>query len=407
MKLLSYSRRCHFPLMLLYSAFAPVMLLLSRHAESLPMLLWLLPVVPTLLCCVCLALPGRLRMLPAALFAAGTAALLWLCPAARAYASVPTVMLALLLCALPMAGHSEHDTSPVFYAAGVLAHLGTQALIRVSGYSDMQTLFDGPMTFVFVVYLVLLVLALNRISLDNASLARYRLPASMRRVNRLLTLAFLALTLLLSSLPVVLRALYALWQAVRFAAAQFGALLTRLLGSPPVTGGVGAPGFMHIPEAAIPAEEPSLFFVIMEHAATLLTLIAFIAGSVILLRMLVRFSLRMLRLFYARLRRYAFAVSEDYVDEVTDTREEAEADSLTILRIRRRAASGPEPQEPGEKVRFRYARLLRRHPDWADSSTARENLRDIPAAIYERARYSDHPVSREDADAFSAGTRSL
>ena len=47
-----------------------------------------------------------------------------------------------------------------------------------------------------------------------------------------------------------------------------------------------------------------------------------------------------------------------------------------------------------------YARLLRKKPQWTSSSTARENLPENAAALYERARYSEHPISSEDADSF-------
>jgi len=40
------------------------------------------------------------------------------------------------------------------------------------------------------------------------------------------------------------------------------------------------------------------------------------------------------------------------------------------------------------------------HPEWSDGSTARENLPEEAAAVYERARYSEHPVSPEEAARF-------
>ena len=55
---------------------------------------------------------------------------------------------------------------------------------------------------------------------------------------------------------------------------------------------------------------------------------------------------------------------------------------------------------PGERVRRRYQFLRHDHSDWMPGSTAREKLPDRAADIYEYARYSEHTVSAEDANAF-------
>ena len=62
---------------------------------------------------------------------------------------------------------------------------------------------------------------------------------------------------------------------------------------------------------------------------------------------------------------------------------------------------------PTERIRYQYRRLSEKHKDWIAASTARENLPADAAAVYERARYSNHPISDEDAVQFKAKTRKL
>ena len=62
---------------------------------------------------------------------------------------------------------------------------------------------------------------------------------------------------------------------------------------------------------------------------------------------------------------------------------------------------------PTEKIRYRYLRLLAKHPQWAKGSTPREKLPAHLAVIYEKARYSDHPILETDAEQFASGTKSI
>ena len=109
------------------------------------------------------------------------------------------------------------------------------------------------------------------------------------------------------------------------------------------------------------------------------------------------------------MRRYAAAATEDYDDEITDTREDGERGrNMPLQALRRRLALGDDRSlPPAERLRRRDARLRRKHADWQDSRTARETLPDDAARLYERARYSEHPVTGEDADQFARDTRSV
>ena len=50
---------------------------------------------------------------------------------------------------------------------------------------------------------------------------------------------------------------------------------------------------------------------------------------------------------------------------------------------------------------------MRRHRDWAPGTTARETLPQQAAEIYERVRYSDHPVDEKDAENFVSNIKQV
>ena len=91
-----------------------------------------------------------------------------------------------------------------------------------------------------------------------------------------------------------------------------------------------------------------------------------------------------------------------YEDEITSTRKES--------RQRKQNETQKEEPIPGwlsptKRIRRRYKRLMEQHPDWLKSSTARENLVEEAAKIYEKTRYSSHTVTKQDADEFKNKTK--
>ena len=171
------------------------------------------------------------------------------------------------------------------------------------------------------------------------------------------------------------------------------------------TAGAAGGGMPMLPGMGVPVDaEPSMFAVILERIASVLSAIILIVGSAVLLRYLVRALLYCMRRVLAHLKRYAAAVTEDYEDEITDTREES--GQRTIHPLRRKAKPRfSYPDTPAGRIRRRYAQLLARHSTWAASSTARENLSAEAAALYERARYSEHVPTAEDAKRFEQETQ--
>lgn len=410
--LLTHLRRCHYPAMLFLAALPPALVLAARFAADHLPAAWTLLGAAALLACLLIALPGKMRRLSSLIAAASLfalAALVLPLGAQPPLAAMPLAAACLMLASLPLAGRSITGVAPMFYLAGILSHLFIHAVIHFTR-GDVRVRYDAlapALLCALLVYLLLLLFSLNSISLDNATMARCRLPASMRRANTLLTVGFLAIAVGIAALPAAARLIDAGIRAMREIIRLIGVFVTWLLGEPPSSMGGGGPmGKMDMMIGTIPAEEPSLFSILFEKFVTAAALIAIAFGLLLLLRFLLRrlyaLSLRVI----AHLQTYASAISDDYEDEITDTREDGSSISYGT-RIRRRFAASPEPDEPAAHIRWRYARLLRRQKDWADSSTARENLPQDAAALYERARYSDLPVNKEDAGLFDSAVRRL
>lgn len=408
-RMILWLRRCHFPLLFLLGA-APVGLLLLYLWD--PVLIapgcalygLCLP-----LTAACAALSGRRRLIVGA--ACAGVLLLFGCAilpiAERAsLLAMPLAASTLLMAALPLASRRAGENSPTFYFAGLVAHIFTYALMHTSLASriaDAQSMHI--LTALFVAYMALFLLALNRISLDNATLARHPATQFMRAVNVLLTLAFLALSLLLAGMPALARLVHSAWRTLRAAMAKLNEWLMSLL--PHEAGFGGAPqATMAMPEQAQEQPEPGLLAIILEHIATALTVVVLVIGCAILLRLIAKGLVRLARYLSERLRLYVSSATEDYVDAITDTREDgAQRESRLSLRMKRRSRT--EASTPGERIRALYARLLRRKPQWASSSTARENLPDETASLYERARYSDHEITQTDEERFRADLHSI
>lgn len=407
----AHLRRCRYPLMLLLGAL-PLMLYGACRffPQEAARCLALLPVC-ALLAALCMALPGR-RRLPGAVAACAVLAAVCACCLPLSLRpvlfAVPAALCLLLLASLFLAARTATDMSPAFYIAGAASHLVVQALIRFAR-GDLRAACEAwqpLLAAAFLAYLLLMLLAFNSISLDNATMARFRLPASMRRINTLLTLAFLAIAALLAALPAVLRLIKAGMQAIRRLMRLIGDFVTWLLGDAPGGFGGGSPQPMALAGAEALPEEPSMFAVLMQRLVIALAVAVLVLGLFVILRVLLRRALVLARRLFARLRSYAAVVSDDYADEITDTRSEEGRRDEYLLRRRERRTAGHAPAAPGARIRWRYARLLAKSK-WASSSTARENLPEEAAALYERARYSALPISEEDAAKFDAHVHKL
>lgn len=409
MKIFHLARRLLLPLMLLLSVFAPLMLFLGRSSPANIGRLLIFPATDIALAALLTGVPGRMRMpLFAAGCAAGVGAGLWLFAGSPSLLIMPVAGAAALFIVLSYADKAPSNASPFFYMTTLIAQLGTVFLLHVSLESGAARDALYPLVQAgFVLYLLCLLLAFSRISLNNATLSRYRLPGVISKVCTVLTICFFALALMLSSLPAVISGVRFAFHLLRRGISQLLLLLMKLFPVESMGASQGAPMPMLPISSGIIEQEPSALALILEKAAEILTLIVLIVGTLLLVRLVIRLLMRLARLLLDRLRHYASAVTEDYEDEITDTRQEEADRSLNLLRRRIRRTRYEYPDTPAGEIRRSYARLLRAHSEWKDGSTARENLPSNAAALYERARYSTHPVIREDADAFHQETRQL
>ncbi|MBR2943197.1 MAG: hypothetical protein IKB82_07350 [Clostridia bacterium] len=391
-------RRCHIPLLALAGFTQLLTLTLCRHIPGAAMRLSLFPALCALMLLVCAAVPGRVRpMLFGACVITLVIAARLLLPAGAASIVMPAGCAALVLYALSLAGKNPAQVTPMFYFACVLAQAVSLFLLYQADHVPL--LIRGA----FYLWLLLFLLAFNRISLNNATLARYNLSAGMARTGTVLTLCLFVLALLLCAMPAVVSGIIHLFTALRDGSLWLLLAIAHLFPAESVGGSMGSAMPM-LPEGIASASQPSHFAMALEKIAAVLSVIILIMGCAALLRLLLLALIRLARGVLAHLARYAVTVSADYEDEITDTR--TEGGEYTFLHLHRSAKPKQTyPDTPAGRIRSRYAQLIARHSEWTPSSTARENLPENAAALYEQARYSDHAPSAEDAQRFDRETR--
>lgn len=366
---------------------------------------WLSLYVPAyLLCgCLCAQLRGKWRLTAGAGFA--------LCMAALGVAGFirtrqPVFLFmgfghaGLMLFTLPAREFIRQEI--VF--TGLLIHVAAQIWLNLMDGTALQATYAPVrplLTATLVIFLACSVLTLNQLNLASALPEAQAVPGSIRRRNRLLTFLMLVAALLISLIPALGRWLTQAWDMLRTVVAQVIRWLIDLYPAPaPVPGGGGAGGadFGMLGEAA----PTSPLAVILEKIMLALAF-AFLAVLLVkALRILGQKLMMFLRWGFQRLQSYASSATEDYVDELQNTREQGdERFLLNRLRRRRISARELEAMPPRERIRILYAIARRKHPEWPASGTARETLKEESARIYERARYSTHPVTEEDADRFT------
>jgi len=404
MNIQTFLRRLHFPFVLIFGLLPLPLLLICRLSAQPHALVWFFTLACMFPCMLCVLVPGRFR--PAAAVLCAVLLFAAVLPAAATHAQpalllLPAAAVVFLFASLPLAARELHEVSLVLYCIGVISHIAVQIILLFSFHSG-STVYQpiAALTYVlFLAYALMFLLAFNRISMDNATLARFHLPASMRRINLTLTLGFFSGCLFLSLLPAAADALRAAYRFLRSALMQIAAMLLRLFPAEDSYGGPGMGGPVYLPDTGA-AYEPTLLSVIIDRIAAAAAFLLIIIGTAFLLRFLGRLAFKALRKLIARLYRLSSALSEDYVDEISDTRSENGTERRTELNLLKKAKAEMYPDTPQGAVRRSYARLLRRNPGWSKNSTARENLNLRAASIYEKARYSTHAVTQEEADQF-------
>ena len=289
------------------------------------------------------------------------------------------------------------EWSDGIWTLGVAAAPAAFVLEKLLGLSG-EAAPGNARTLIYVVFLLLFLMQMNRRNLESSShavLTGRRVPLKVRVQNRLAV----AMLFLVGAAAVfssgIGAALKRLWKGLAVLIVRLIAFLTSLfdISSPREGGGAGGENaFLGGADQADP--NPVLIFlekVLKVLAAALIAVLVFLA-----LRFLWK-KLRVLwKLVREKLAEMARGSSEDYVDEITATRDfRDEKSPFAIVRTRRKKER--EPDGGREQVRWLYRRYLRTHPA-KQGLTCREALKDEKeyagfAALYETARYSEHPVS--------------
>ena len=285
----------------------------------------------------------------------------------------------------------------------VLLHLIGQLALFVDGLADLGR-FGGyryVIRFAFMGYLLLFALSLNRSNMNMAGGEHRKIPKVMRQKNVALTLGLFGMALAASFIPKI-------YDWIRIAVLWLIRMLGRLLAAL-------IPELEQDPEAAVggfdagmlPEEtaETSLFGQILEILMLAIGGLAAVALVILVLRRVVKLLVWLAKKLWKGMGRFATAVAQDYEEEITDTRAERAAKRAVNSSRDQSRSLKKQALDPRQQVRDRYRWLLRKHRRWGADSTARENLSTEAAEVYERARYSDHIVSKEDASRFQNATK--
>ena len=405
-----FRRKCQHPLLLALAGL-PLLLILAINVapECMGIMCGYLGAW-VLLAWGCILIPGKMRLLAGLVsggLLAGMAAVMFPLQDKPVLLLLPLVHIPLLLAVLPMGGWERSRELPLaLHVAGVLTHVLLQLIISTGEMVGNATYFPAktPLLMSFLAYAVLVLLALNRTSLDSAAQSRRRVPLLMRRQNLLLTMALLVIGVLLAAIPAIGEVLGTAWdwfvRGVAFVAALIMSLLPQRGG-----GGGGGGGAAEADMGLGEAYEPSQLALLMEKIISWAALIVMAIGLFFLLRVVGKKLYQLLKRLWGHLGQYGAAAGEDYEDEITDTRDESDVEREGLLgRLRRMVPAEEKDLTPAQQVRSRYRRLKQRRK-WHDASTARENLPEDASRLYEQARYSGEPLTQADAERFQEGTK--
>lgn len=404
-----FMRKMQIPVMLAAGLVPVVILLYARFAVEFIMLSWIPAGVYVALALAGLFVPGKWRVA----YGVGSAlALLGIGVALQAVTGSIFLFLGCALFAVPAfwsvqigrwAWHEELSLPVMISGFGI--HIVAQFLmnsLKKSGAGDVVSA-DYSLLAAFWIYMFMAILRMNRDSLFFASHGTRRAAPSMRRQNGVFSVL----------LAVLAAALSAAAPVISFAR-QILLFLLRLLsgsGGPEETDSAGnisasEPIISTEISEEVPAPgETSLF---IDKLLLILTYVICAAALFLAVVLLVRVLILLAGKLIKWLSRFTSSVSEDYVDEVMDLREDPARRESVFSRLRRRLPGFEERDASArEQIRIRYRRLQERHPQWPASSTARENLPNDLAELYEKARYSDHTVGKIDSDRFRSGSRKI
>lgn len=325
------------------------------------------------------------------------------------YSLIPAVFYTItLLWSLRLGSWTLENELPVFWGCFcVIAHIFGQVVLFANRNLHNPVLDSSEpwMLVSFLVFAALTLLSMNRGSLSGAAGKRQAISVHMRQKNGLLTLGLFLAALLICFVPAAAKAIKAL---VSRLVAVLQALFFLLMGRP---GGYEPGGAVSPPPTDLLTTEQVGQ---SSRLASLINLITLAIGAILtvilvlyFLRSLYRVVKKLLYQLLAALSRFAANTAEDYEDEITNIRTADHGLHIRRMRNNRSLRTDPRTLTPGQRIRTRYQHLSKKHREWTSCTTARENLPAELAFFYERARYSQHPITQEEASQFTSGTKHI
>lgn len=287
---------------------------------------------------------------------------------------------------------------------GVAFHLIIQVFLYTSTLAGNPVLEPvAPWLLVaFFLFIFSGVIMLNRANLTLISQGRLFAGTVMKRKNLLLTLAFLAIALVVACIPGMVAAVSKLFQWLFVTLLYLFTLLGKLGEAPPdSTMPSVEPGENIFGDTGTETVRPEWLEILIAVLSMLVVVAAVVFGVYILSRKLVQ----LVRYLDKRLRSYLNSVTEDYIDEVTDTRENPDHVQRRTKKERALYPFEVGKLSPNQRIRYRYRQLMRQNPQWSKGNTPRENLSDAAASVYEAVRYGEETANDADAKRFAEETK--
>lgn len=401
-------RNTRFSLMMAFGTLPIPGLLTAYYAPGFLPWVWLWPLTYVLLDSVGTAARKKWRLLYGMGQLAAMAVLAWqMRPESGSAYWIPVLYSVLLLLGLALTPGSRNERiATPWYLAGILTHLAGQVLL----YSARVLQNPAPdpiapwLTAGFFLFVLLGLLTMNQAGLSAAASGRQSVSRTMQRKNLLLTLAFFAIALGVALIPAAASAVSA---GLKGLLAAIVWLLSKLHWS----GGGSSGGQVNMPD--MPGDGPMTdapvsYLPAWVEQVLVIGALLLAAGVLLYLGYRLLGKLSVLGRYLKRLlTRYIHAVSEDYVDEITDTREDTDQSLRRSRSGKKLSAAAERSMTPEQRIRYRYRLLLHRHPEWDAGSTAREKLPEAAATVYERVRYGQYAPSEEDAQQFTEEIKKL
>ncbi|MBE5776681.1 MAG: hypothetical protein E7326_04185 [Clostridiales bacterium] len=331
---------------------------------------------------------------------------------------VPLLIGCALLLITPRAAKAPigSEWSVGLWAGGMFAGLFAQLLLRARGLAEQGQVkvVSEVLLYLYVVYIFLLLMNLNQASMDMGTVSRGKagLSSSMVRRNRGSVVLLFMAALVASMWGTLAKWVETLWEKA-MAALRF---LLNLIPLRRDEGILQQEGVMSIDPGAAMAEavEKSWFAQLMDKILLFIGYAAAAALAVFVIYFLGKKLWQLVKWLGGRFRDYVNKASEDYVDETENIFDAEEVKKLLSDKVKELFAKKPREKKPRwqeldgrSKVRYLYRCFMERHPK-VSHLTAREALlsddtisRSLTqpfADLYDKARYSDHAISEQDAE---------